>query len=324
MIVSDRPGRSRGTFRKTLQGAAVCAALALVVFIYLAYFTPEKRAVRHRLSEADHKSVAAIETRIKPLTELFAKGRKGSRAFAEESLSWGGKWEMVKGMVDGDSHRLYLSESFARHVFSSDEMRAAIDSVVRAYMDDIEGIESEMLVHLRADLAEPDRPAGSMPFLRSDEEFRREYRNLSDLVTAEMRADLGVTLGRELGVLVATEVATQAALAAATDMGVSAGVLSAGAASTVATLGVGMVVAFIIDYIVDLVFKMAGYDPVAKIETLVKESIDKMENALVRDAGFFSSHPKGALRLRMEQLHAERSKLRRETIARFMQKEGGK
>ena len=51
---------------------------------YQHYFTPEKRAVRHRLSEADSKSEAAIDARLKPLTALFAKGRKGAKAFAKE------------------------------------------------------------------------------------------------------------------------------------------------------------------------------------------------------------------------------------------------
>ena len=42
---------------------------------YREYLTPEKRAVRQRLSEADTKSEAAINDRMKPLQNLFAKGR---------------------------------------------------------------------------------------------------------------------------------------------------------------------------------------------------------------------------------------------------------
>ncbi|MGH7169984.1 MAG: hypothetical protein ACRELG_06890 [Gemmataceae bacterium] len=288
------------------------------------YFTPHKRAVRHRLSEADTKSEAAIDARLKPLADLFAKGRKGSKAFAQEALSWNSKWELVKGMVGGsESHRRYLSEAFGRHVFSSDDLREAMEAAVRAYLDDLEGVEAEMLVLLRADLADPDRPAELLPaHLRSDEEFRREYRKLAGLVVNELQSDIGVTVGRELGMLVATDVATEAALEAVAEMGLGAGVLGTGAVSTVATLGVGMIVAIILDYILDEVFKIAGYDPAAKIEALVCESIGKMEASLIRDAGMLSFHKKGALRLRMEQLHESRSKLRREAITRLL-KEGG-
>jgi hypothetical protein len=121
---------------------------------------------------------------------------------------------------------------------------------------------------------------------------------------------------------VATQVALQAAQAAATEMGVNAGVLGAGAASTVATLGVGMVVAILLDCILDEIVKAAGYDPAANIAAIVCESIDKMEAALIRDAGPLSSDTKGALRLRMEELHQSRSKLRREAVLRLVS-EGG-
>jgi hypothetical protein len=137
---------------------------------------------------------------------------------------------------------------------------------------------------------------------------------------------MGVTVGRELGIMVASDVIArvvlQAIKAAATEMGVNAGVLGTGAVSTVATLGVGMVIALILDALLDEVLKMAGYDPAAKIESLVCESIDKMEAALIRDPGFFLWEKKGTLRHRMEQLHESRSKLRQETIHRLLQ-EGG-
>jgi hypothetical protein len=320
--------RGRLNLRATLVVLAVSAILGGSVFLYLKYLTPQKLAVRHRLSEADAKSEAAIDQRLKPLSDLFAKGRRGSKAFAEEALSWNGKWQLIKGMVrGGDSHRQYLAEAFSRHVFSPDELREAMEAAVRAYLDDVEGYENEMLVKLRADLADPARPTELLPaHVRGNEEFRKEYQKLSGLVVNELHLDLGVSVGREVGVLVgstvAAEVAMQAARAAATEMGVNAGVLGAGAASTVATLGVGLVAALIVDLVLDEVLKMAGYDPAAKIEKLVRESIDKMESALLRNPGIFSSGKKGSLRQRMEEMQESRSKLRRETIYRLLN-EGG-
>jgi|GEM_PF-1554528 len=300
------------------------AALVAVGWVYLSFFTPQKRMVRHRLAEADAKSQASISTRLKPLSEVFAKGRKGAKRFAEEALSWRGKWEAVKGLVGTDeSHRRYLAELFARHVFSSDELRKALESAIRAYLDDIEGYEAELLVRLRADLADTGRGDESLPaHLRGDEPFREEYRKLAAGVVSELRLDLGVSVGRELGVMLASDLAAQIALQAATDMGVSAGVLGTGAASSVATLGVGMIVAILLDYVLDEIFKRAGYDPAAKIEALVIEAINKLEASLLHDAGTFSFHKKGALRERLEQLHTARSTLRRETIHRLL-KEGG-
>ena len=162
-----------------------------------------------------------------------------------------------------------------------------MQGAVAAYLDDVEGVEAEMLVRLRADLADTPRSGEVLPaHLRGDREFRDQYRALAGRVAVELRTDLGVTAGRELGVMIASDVAARAALqaakAAAAEMGVSAGVLGTGAVSTVATLGVGMVVALVLDYVLDAVFKLAGYDPAAKIAALVRASIDKLEAALVR------------------------------------------
>ncbi|QJW93238.1 hypothetical protein [Frigoriglobus tundricola] len=314
--------------RPSLRRLTVLAALAAVGWAYLTYFTPEQRVVRQHLGEADAKSEKAIDARLQPLAKLFAKGRTGSKAFAEEALSWDSKWHLLKATVRGDeSHRIFLSDAFARHVFSPDELREALEGAVAAYLDDIDGFEAEMLVRLRADLADPARPDKVLPaHLEGEKEFRLAYQTLSGRLVDELHLDLGVTVGRELGLMIASDVAAQTALqaakAAAAEMGVNAGVLSTGAVSTVATLGLGMIAALILDYVLDEVFKLAGYDPAAKIEALVVESLDKMEAALIRDSGPFWLDKTGSLRLRMEQLHESRSKLRRETILRLL-KQGG-
>jgi hypothetical protein len=318
-----------GLLRPTWRRLAVIAVLALLACVYLLYFTPQKRAVRYRLSEADSKSAAALERSLQPLRELFAKGKRGSRPFADKALSWGGKWALVKGTLGGgDAHRKFLADAFKQHVFTQDELKGAMESAVRAYLADLEGVESEMLVLLRADLESIGGSESLSPDLRSDEAFRREYRKLADQVGGEMKMDFGVTVGREVGLLVASELATQAALQAcrtvAAEMGVEGGLLGAGAVSSLETLGVGLVIAVILDYVIDAVFKAAGYDPAAKIAAQVRESLDEMEAALTRDPWFFSSRKTGALRQQLQKVHEARSKLRRQTIERFMREGGGK
>jgi hypothetical protein len=314
----------RGLLRPTWKRAGVLLCLALLWMVYHLYLTPQKRAARHRLSEAETKSRTAIDTRLKPLSELFANGRKGAKGFAEEALSWKGKWKLIKGTILwDDSHREYLSEAFARHVFSNSELRDAMQAAVNAYLDDVEGFESEMLVQLRIDLANSAGSIKSLPAnFRGEEELRKEYRRFSGVLARELNLDLGVTVGREIGILVASELAAQltlqAAKAAAVEMGVNAGVLSSGAVSTAATLGVGLIIAIIIDAVLEEVFKMAGHDPVAKIEKLVCQSLDKIEAALLADPGIFSFEKRGSLRERMEQLHECNAKLRQATIARLL------
>jgi hypothetical protein len=310
--------------RVTRRGV-VLFALLVAAWYGWQYFSPQSRAVRHRLSEADEKSTAAMNARLNSLTKLFAKGRTGSDAFAEDALSWGSKFALVKGFLGiggEDAHARYLKEAFARHVFSEDELAEAMTATVRGYLIDLDGVENEMLVKLRADLADLDHSGQGTPsHLRSEAEFRKEYERLAAQVASTIKLDTGVTVGREVGLLVTSEIATQAAMqatrAAGAEMGVEAGLLGTGAASSVATLGLGVIIAIIIDYILDAVFKAAGYDPAAKIAGQVNSSLDKMEKALTGDTTW-GVGTKGSLRQQLEKLHEARSTLRRDTITQFM------
>lgn len=302
------------------------AALATALGVYLAFFTPTKVAVRTRLGEADARSKAAIDERLKPVAKLFQDGRIGARKFAERSLSWSGKWNLVVGAFDGTSHRQFLNDAFEQHVFTPQAVQDAVESALRNYLTDVEGVEAEMLVKLRADLA--DSLGQDLPHFRDDAAFRREYRKAFDAVVAELRIELAVSVGKEVGFIVLTEAVTrmavQAMRTAAAELGVSATILGSGTVSTLATLGVGLVVGFIIDAIVEEVFKLLGHDPVAKIHGVVNDSLDRMEESLTRRrSGLFTTTPAGSLRAEMERLHDERSKVRRETIARML-KGGGR
>ncbi len=314
-------------FRITFRRVVIFMVFAGLFTLYLLYFTPAKRAAAYRLWEADQKSNAAKAKHLNALSQMFSKGRNGSRRFATEALSWGGKWALVKntiGLGERGEYKQYLSDLFARHVFSEAELQKALERTVKTYLIDLEGAESEMLVRLRADLADLD--SSKLPMLQSDHAFKQHYQDLANKVAPSLKLDLGVTVGREIGVLVASEVATQVALqaarAGATEMGVEAGILGAGAASTVATLGIGLVIAVIIDYVVDIVFKWSGYDPVAKIEKEVDTALNKMEASLIGQASFFGGGKDGTLRREMEKLHESRSNLRREVVAQMLK--GGK
>ncbi len=227
MIDYDRNTWVRRTVR-TAKAVAGLAVMGALLCVYLTNFTPEKLAerqrlaeekqrqetVQKRLAEADSKSVAALEARLKPLKELFSRARWGSKAFSEEALSWSSKWELLKGYLnEDDGHRQYLSEAFTRHVLRTDELQAVMESAVRSYLDDIESCEAEMLVSLRADLEDPSRPKLLLPaHLKGGEPLQREFHGLPGLVGGTVRLDLGVTVGRELGIMVASDVAARAAL----------------------------------------------------------------------------------------------------------------
>lgn len=321
---------SFNTFGPWATAARLAAVLAIPAALaaYLAYLTPEKRLVRHHLGVADAKSQAAIDGRFRPVRDLFAAGRKGAPGFAREVLSLNGKWNLVRGVVAPGDYKEFLSDAFARHVLAPDDLKAAIEGACAAYLSDQDAIESEMLVGLRADLA--DRPAERLPpHLQSREAFAREYKALAARVASQTGADLAVVGGREAVMLVVTEITTraavQAAQAAAAEMGVHTAVLSSGTASFVATVGVGFLISLVVDYVLDAVLKLAGYDPEAKVAAAVVDSLDRMEAALLRDAGLrrrvgLGEH--GSLRVEMERLHESHSRRRRDAVGLVLS-EGG-
>lgn len=280
---------------------------------------PPPDPVQVHLSQAEAQSAKALDKRIDSVRHVFRQGRAGANRFASDALSWSGKWALVRSKLgDGDAHSSYLAASFAANVFTEKDVQWAVESAISGYILDLDAAEAELLVKLRADLA--DRDPEARPYLRTDEAFQREYRRLALETTQTLETDLKVTVGREVGLMIGSDLATKIAMRiaafVAAELGVEAGLLGAGAASGTATLGVGLVVAVVLDYALDALFKLGGYDPEKQIADKVKASIEQVEAALVDG--------KQGLRYELSNIHEERAKLRRAVVAKLVGEGGGK
>lgn len=293
--------------------AAFAVVLAVVIGVYVSFFTPEKRTARAHLNEADEKCKAAIEPRLNPVRDLFDRGCDRSKLFAEDATSLAGKWNSLLGLVDGRSDKEYLARVFAERVLSPQELKDAVEGAVRGYLLDVEGIEAEMLVKLRADLA---GFGDTLPHLETDDAFTHEYRRLLASVANDLRVDLGVNVaGVVVGEVIST-LATQAAAAAAAEVGVTMTVFGS---ATAASMGVGVIASLVANFIVEQVLDLLGYNAAAEIEKAVHQSVWNMWDAMLRkDGGWLSSQKAGSLRAKLEQLHESRSKVRREAINQFL------
>jgi hypothetical protein len=153
-------------------------------------------------------------------------------------------------------------------------------------LSDLEGMENDMLVKLRADLADSDLGRGTkLAHLDSDAAFLAEYHRLEADVLPTLSRELGVTAGREVVSFVAMDVATQVVLrvaeAVAVELGVSAGILGTGAASTVATLGVGLVVGIVIDALLGELLRAFGHDPEQEVSRQVVGQVERLADLLI-------------------------------------------
>jgi hypothetical protein len=247
----------------------------------------EKIAPRMHAADQAGKETAS---RHRESVRAFFVERKGrTRDFGEAVLSLGGKWAFVKSKLpftDGDGHRQYLRERFEQIVVSGPELEVLIQSVVAGYINELQGIENDLLVQIRADLSDGDLArfeTGAM--LRTDEAFRKEYARSLEQVAAVVRRDVMIQVGREtvtwVGADIATNITVSLATALAERLGVSAGILGTGAASGAATLGVGIAAGIVLDALLDWVLKACGHDPAGDIAEKVDQALDMFQGMLL-------------------------------------------
>jgi hypothetical protein len=274
--------------------------------------------VKKSLEDLSRESAKSMAARLKAAKADFEKARGNAPEFAEEALSWQSKWELTKehlGLSAEGSHERFLRAKFEEKVCSPDGLKRALEGAVNGFLTELEGLEAEWLVKLRADVSDEDLAlAEALPHLKSEEAFKAEYRKLAREMLPVLAKDLKVEVVRQVASFaigeIGTQLAVQIAVSAAAEMGVSAGVLGAGAMSGVATFGVGLAVCFLVDHWLGEVLKEAGYDPQREIAGKVKGSLDRLEGVAVDgDKGL-----KGHIR----KLHQLRCKLREKAIQKLL------
>ena len=325
--------------RQLLLAIAIVVTLTVIAILRMASGVseqPQPAPVRHaawekiapRLSRAERSSVQSGEKYAGRVKAFFSERKLAARAFAEEVLSMSGKFAFVKSKLpwtDGDGHNRYLRECFERHLFKGEDIKDLIESAVRGYVSELEGIQNALLVDIRADLSESDLAApGLRPLLSSDASFRKAYAEMAQRVLPVIRSDMGVTVARETTSFIACDIAANVSLRILTAvtgrLGLSGGILGSGAALSVETLGVGLVAALLVDKLVDFVMHRAGYDPEGDIAKKVCEALDNVEGMIL------DGDPKnGAAGLRGElaKLQRARSKLCNEALKRLILEQGG-
>ena len=283
-------------------GAALCLAALIACLIALAYQigglvsdikngvrTPHSAAVHGRawnktqplLEQADRQAVNALDKHLASIHAFLEEHKAGSKAFAEQMLGIRGKWELVTAQIsDKSAYAAFLEKAFTEHLFPMAELEKAVDAAVRSYLAELESIDDDVLVRLRADLADDELPRVATSALNSEQALRNHYHELSQRVAQDMRTDLAVVTARELfswqAGNIATNLTLKAGAALATRLGISSTILAAGAESTWETLGVSLIVSIVLDAVINQIIKAAGYDAEEKIAQRVEETLSDL------------------------------------------------
>jgi len=276
--------------------------------------------IQPRLKVADEACRESVDKSIRVLTDFLEERKVGARPLAEAMLTFRSKWKLVVSHLpswlggDSNAHRALLEQKFNEHVFTSEQMKQSVEAAVKTYLNHVQAIENQLLVEIRADLA--DLPIGAIPEAQSDSVFAKRFEQLVADVTPKVAESLGIDVARELGTWVASEVAARIAIrvltAVATRLGVSAGILTAGASASWATVGLSVLAAIVIDHAVGWIINWAT-DPVGKLETRIKEMLDETSKLVVN-----GEREMRGLRAELQRLNEARERVRAEAVRRIV------
>jgi hypothetical protein len=266
--------------------------------------SPADIAAPH-LHNAERRCAAVIGEHVRALDVFFAQAKKNTPAFAEEALSFGSKWRLVADHLPfsaGGRHEAFLRRQFESHVFSKESLEQAIAQVVSSYLTQVNSIENQMLVDLRADVA--DLPSKHLLASHDDRQLRAEFDEALTIAMASSGSSLTADIGGQLVSFLTGEVLAQVAVR----LGVSAGILGTGAASGWATFGIGVLVGVIVDQIIAWVWDWYA-DPKGDLAAGLNDKLSEIQRLIVSGDGKVEG-----LRRRLERFAAERSVARRQAV----------
>jgi len=295
--------------------------------------------VAPHLDRLDQVSASIAEKHLARISAFFSDKKRGGRDFAAEAFSLTAKFYLVKGKLfadDGAGFRQWLQGTFEEKVFRAEDLQALIASVIGGYVAEMQGLENDALVQIRADIAEDDLFHGKMPELQTDQAFQDEYRRLAEEVLPKVVDDLNVGAAGFLTNLALTEVATTTLGPGLVGrLGISGSGLWSGLARSGTFIGVGMVAWWALDKLIDWLLDLFGYGPAAELAGRVEQALGRLESNLIdgeqmqevqlqfqADAEPTRQGGMMGLRSEFQKLQVLQSKVRREALLKLVTQGG--
>jgi len=255
------------------------------------------RKAEPHIKTAEKQSLDGIPGAVAIVDEFFSAAKSKTRSFAGDALGLYSKIAWVRG-----KHDKYLAARFREDVFAPEDIEATVTKAVACYLDDVEGIENEMLVNIRLDVA--GLPSGGAIGRMSIDEFRDSFQRMSKEISSRTAWNVGSDVGKEI----AAQIAGQVLVRAAARLGVSGGILTAGAASSWWTAGIGVAVALLIDLMVSTVWDWVE-DPKGRLADEINRKLEEIGHMIVD-----GDEETPGLRQELEKYAAQRAIVRRDVV----------
>lgn len=221
-------------------------------------------ACRQHVSDASTKASQAIERRSAEFSEFVRSRKSGAKPFSKDIVSLYGKWRTVNPYLpftDKEGHKKYVIEKFDTHIFTDEQLAAAVRRAVEGSVKDLESIENELAVALRQEILGRSLAPNEVPIAAEG------FKNAVERLIAASQRDAA----KSAGSLVVSEVVAQVGTQVLVRLGVSAGILGAGAANSWWSFGA----AFVIGIVVDVIWEWID-DPAGDIEREMVSALDKL------------------------------------------------
>ncbi|MCA9215716.1 MAG: hypothetical protein KDB27_21775 [Planctomycetales bacterium] len=258
---------------------------------------PEAVAATH-LEDADAQCKAMIESHVQSLDDFFVEASDNLTPFARRTFGWKSKWCMICDLMPGGGHyhQEFVRTEFEQQVFDNEQLQQAIEQLVANFMQQLQFIEQDMLVQIRADVA--DFPDSFACASWNDDLMQETFNGMVATAVEEAGEQLPYDISVEMVSWIVGEVFGQLAVRT----GVSTGIISAGAASSWFTFGVGIVAGLIIDQIVHWIWEWWA-DPIGELTG----QLDKQLKLLRREL-------KASVASELTAFAEQRSQIRRDTV----------
>jgi hypothetical protein len=241
--------------------------------------------VAPHLDRLDQASAEIGDKHLQRIRAFFNEKKRGATAFSEWALGWTAKYYLVKGSIQGDNGaglRQWLQDKFAEHVFRGEDLQAMLASAIEGYLTDIQGLENDAFVQIRADIAQDELFKATMPELQSDQAFRDEYQRLAVELLPKLTEDLKVGVAGQIAAFIGSEIVAQPlSRGLLARVGLSSGGFWSAVGRSGVTIAVGVVAWVAIESVIDWLLNLFGYGPVAELATKVESSLDRMASQLI-------------------------------------------
>ena len=239
-----------------------------------------KRAEK-QLEWADQESKHRLAECIEPIQSFFSDAEQGIPGFVDEALGWRSKWNFVLDRMPFTAkgrHEAFMRKAFGRHLFTPEQLAGVLKQCIDGLRADVEGVENEMLVRMRADL--DALPLGPVQVASDDQDLRQAYANVLARVQQSAQPIVQADLTADLGSIVLTDVL----LVVGRRLAASGGLLTATSAGSWTSFGATLIAGVLVDQFLCWIWDRIA-DPRGHLANLMRLRLADIQRVLIEGDG---------------------------------------